>query len=428
MIEDRKALRNRISFKSCHSLLLLGLALSAFSSFAHPSPLLSTPESGARFLRACLKPRAEVGLVATARPGSERAFLYDNALVVLWLLSRGEREDAGKILLTFSTLQREDGALPFSIDAENYVRSGAVAWMGYAAIAYLDGAPDGKHRKEALRLAHGIAGYLSKNRKDGLPTGGEGSFVWEGTPPKEKFIPGPLTWISTEHGIDSYFFFTALAGLTGNARHERTAHEIARSLVDKLWNKTTSQFDQGIPHVDLALDCASWGSLFLLGSGDAARARAAFLSADTRYRAHDPIKQASGYRTYSGRKLVENSALAAQLGISAAENQWDRVEGVWPEGTAGMALAAWRLGRENEARAMLADLERLRSTDGGVPDFSKQIPMEFEAMSSVTGTAWIELVRHEIDSGKKFNLVWKETQKIQSAPKAMRFSERTSPR
>lgn len=88
-----------------------------------------------------------------------RSFVYDNALMALLLLRKGRRSEAGQVLNTLAKNQREDGSLLFSYPIGNaptgdiYVRSGAVAWAGYAAVAYLQAEKGGPYREAITKFA-----------------------------------------------------------------------------------------------------------------------------------------------------------------------------------------------------------------------------------------------------------------------------------
>lgn len=85
---------------------------------------------------------------------------------------------------------------------------------------------------------------------------------------------------------------------------------------------------------------------------------------------------------------------------------WDRLEAVWPEGSAGVALAALRVGRTARARTILDELEPLRRSDGALPAFTADVPFELDTRPSLAGTAWVELVRYELARGPDRPTLW----------------------
>ena len=75
-------------------------------------------------------------------------------------------------------------------------------------------------------------------------------------------------------------------------------------------------------------------------------------------------------------------------------------------GSAGVALAGWRLGNGARAREIMLGLERARLPRGGLPDLTQAVPFEFENAPSVAGTAWVELVRFEMERGEQQQWLW----------------------
>ncbi|HEX4351901.1 MAG TPA: hypothetical protein VHZ95_03285, partial [Polyangiales bacterium] len=141
------------------------------------------------------------------------------------------------------------------------------------------------------------------------------------------------------------------------------------------------------------------GALFLIAADDRARAENALANAEWRYASHDRASGARGHRPYAHQPIVANPALAAHFDKVSARN-WDDVDGVWPEGSAGVALANLRLGRRERAEEILQQLEKLRDASGGLPTFSADVPIDFDRLPSLAGTVWIALVRAEIERGE----------------------------
>jgi hypothetical protein len=125
-----------------------------------------------------------------------RGWTYDSAVAATALAANGRTDKAAKIVSDFSELQRPDGALDFSFDlrsgqGDGVVRSGAVAWVGLAAIELR--AVTCTRRHDAL--LQGIANWLMSRRTvAGLVVGGP-----------------DVTWASTEHNLEARGFLAALA-------------------------------------------------------------------------------------------------------------------------------------------------------------------------------------------------------------------------
>ncbi len=405
------------------SLLLACGATTEPSRPRAPALVTSTPtEYLVRTLRSSPRGSGELALTDATR---QRFAVYDSALVALVLLRHGQRGRAGSVLRGLASLQGEDGALPFSFaggdveSARAYVRAGAVAWVGYAATEYLDAEPGGDARADALRLAHRAASYLLSRQvdvagdaRDGLVTGGSGVLVYEldGGRVTERLRVGPIAWVSTEHNIDAYFFLRALARVTGTDAYARGAVRIAEGLT-RAWRADLGQLARGAgpggERDDLrALDCASWGALFLVANGDAKRAEVAYRSADEEYATRFARLAVSGHRAQARGPVLEDTLLMARFSRSLPAQTWEHLEAVWPEGSAGVALAAWRLGHAERAAAILDALEPLRDAQGALPTATLEVPYLFDTGPSIAGTAWVELVRFELARPRDRSTLW----------------------
>ncbi|MBK6695718.1 MAG: hypothetical protein IPG50_26435 [Myxococcales bacterium] len=359
-------------------------------------------------------PASGPGLLAVTDLDNGRVAIYDSALVALVMLRSGRLDEAARLLVGLAALQREDGSLPFSLvpaegrAAPHYVRSGAIAWVGYAAAEVLDGGAAGGHRDAIANLAHRAAGFLLLHQvnkagdpRDGLVMGGSGSFRYEVRRGRvvETFVPGDVVFASTEHNIDAFFFLRRFARVSGDARYRLAADRIADALGSRMFAAERGQLVGGVSKdgVDgaLPLDCASWGAAFFAALGDRARADTSYAVSDARYLANDPKSRAVGHRPYANGIILESAVLRARYAASLQTERWESLAAVWPEGTAGVAFAALRTGRPERARALLEGLEPLRR-GGALPTFTLDIPFLFDTKSSIAGTAWAELVRFDL--------------------------------
>lgn len=375
-----------------------------------------TSERALAFLRGRLQPW-EGGVLAVTDVRTGRMAIYDSALTALVLLRSNHRDEAGRVLVGLGRVQGTDGSLPFSFSHASfeagkdpaYVRSGALAWVGYAAVEYLDAAPGGEARDVAIVLARRIAAFVLSRQvsdradpRDGLVLGGRGSFSYELDAQGEaieRFHAGDVAWASVEHNIDSYFFLRALARVTGETSYRDAAERIAIGLA-RGWDARAGQLHRGMSarggDETLALDCASWGALFFAAKGDIVRARTAAYHADVDYASHDPRSGALGHRVYARGPIFESATLAHSLSRRLPATHWEALDAVWPEGSAGVAMATLRVGKPERARAIIGALEPLRRTDGSLPTHTIEIPFELDTGPSVAGTAWVELVRYEL--------------------------------
>lgn len=368
------------------------------------------------------------GLAVITDPRYRRSACYDAALVALCLLRRGRPREAASVLLALRGLQRDGGAIPFSVllddpeETREYVRSGAVAWVGYAAAEFLDAGVAHASRDRVLELAHHAASYLlarvvdassESDPRGGLVTGGDGVYVYEvdrSGALRERLVGGPVRWASVEHNVDTFFFLRRLARVTGSERYASAAGRIRDALLASAFRDAQGQFVAGLnpggTDENLTLDCASWGSLFLSGVGEAARARLAARTSDARYASVEPRSGARGHRPYARGPVYENVMLMRRYGPALPARDWERLDAVWPEGSAGVAMAALRVGNRGRAAQILDELEPLRDPLGALPTFTVDVPMLFDTAPSVAGTAWVELVRYELARPEARPTLW----------------------
>ncbi|WP_207655444.1 MULTISPECIES: hypothetical protein [unclassified Clostridium] len=184
---------------------------------------------------------------------SSRSWIYDDALAVISFSIAGEQDRAEKILNSLKELQNSNGSLEFSYDVysgsmQQVIRSGSMAWVGYSAVYYAKKFGDNSY----IQFAESMADYLLslKDPNTGSIKGGP-----------------DVSWYSTEHNIDSYFFFRDLGALTNNSRYIKAAQEIKQSLLKNHWNNEKMQFNQGINDEETTLDVNSWGGIFLNSIG-----------------------------------------------------------------------------------------------------------------------------------------------------------------
>src|ERR1700680_4932372 len=175
-----------------------------------------------------------------------RSAIYDDALAALAFLTAGDRERAASTLDALARLVRPDGSLWFSYNTADdwpseanhdtaLVRTGAVAWVGYAFTFYLKHSPPcngdrGCARERAFFLATAVrlAKYLltlqvnhQTDARDGVLRLGYGTinlaYSLKENNVVERYLDEPAKGISTENNISSWFFLRQLAELTGEA-------------------------------------------------------------------------------------------------------------------------------------------------------------------------------------------------------------------
>lgn len=387
-----------------------------------PNQLVSTPDPSRR------------GLVLSYAPGSSRpgalhrkSFVYDGALAAIAFTMAGDGAIASRILSALTRVQRPDGSFWFSYNVDNawpaetdhdmaIVRAGANAWVGYALTFYLENRPatdDRRSKRERdafLASARRIGDFLLTLRvKGGLLRGGQGAVRLGVTPDgksvQEFYDDRPIRWMSAEHNISSWFFLNALGRLTADFKYSAAAREIRQGLLGTLWQEDMGQFAQGIGEDGVidktrALDCASWGALFLFAAGETANAARALLTADSIYRnSHGKIE---GHRPYHEKPIYDDARVQRLLLPDAPATRWKDISFVWSEGTMGVALAHVRRGDASRTAKLVVDVLKMRE-GGGIRYGTREFPYEFSASPSVAGTAWHVIVQEDLkDKPKRF--------------------------
>jgi len=353
-----------------------------------------------------------------------RSFIYDGAVSAIALLICGQQSKAGDILEAFARLVNDDGNLFFSYNTHNswpnqgdhegaIMRVGALAWLGYAITYYLNERkikdPDAFKRSPRVKLltekSTAMADYIlarivndKGDKRYGLVRGGYGEYKLKYDPIRgkvvEHFIDQPIGWCSTEHNIDSYFFLRDLGRLTGEEKLLEASECIRRSMILKLWDDDFGQFIQGIKadgRLDkkLALDCASWGSIFLSAIGEDEKAKIA-LETGTRYRNISGI----GYRPYRETTVYEDPEVNAFFFPSEPEKSWDSVDIDWFEGTLGIILGYLKCGFRDEADVLFERINNFyrKQRKNGLPYSTCSLPYQFNTYSSGASTSWYLIV------------------------------------
>ena len=366
-----------------------------------------------------------------------KASLYDNALAIIAFSMVGEYRLAERIIEASSRILSPDNDLWFTFNTHNswpnrndhsgaIVRSGASAWLGYAITFYLKSRltknpnllrQDNEaisHLKLSQSIADRILFRQIKERDDpryGLFTGGEGrySYRWnkETKDVEEYFIPGPIQWTSLEHNIDIYFLLRDLAALTGEDKYSSSADLLKQSMLDKSWNAESGQLNRGqrIDGADTAkaLDCASWGAVFLKAAGEHSKALTA-LNATQNYRVQS--KKHQGYKPYIDLLLYEDPGINALFFPDAPQKNWNDFPMIWTEGSLGVAMAYLKMEQRKPAEEIIQAMIDLQNGNGGLPYATENLRYQFSENPSVAGTAWLIMVIATLEDENNLKLFW----------------------
>jgi hypothetical protein len=353
--------------------------------------------------------------------GFHRSATYDDALAVLSFTITGQMQAAALTLDAMARLVRPDGSLWFSYSTANnwpdesdhdsaLVRAGSIGWAGYAFTFYLAHAPPcaaddaGCARQKLLfkNTAVHMANYLlSLEVTDpghpcfGLLRQGHGSIRLEYRPEQrdviEEYQNAPALGFSTENNISSWFFLRALGQVTPESRWREAADRLRHALLRVAWDERISQFDEGFSpggqrDAVQALDCASWGTLFLLASGEFEKAQQTLRSVET-YASRDG--EAAGYRPYSDERIFPGFEIGKFFFPNDPRKRWRDLPLVWSEGTLGVALAYLRAGHPERARQIIDALRPLQSVSSGLRYASRSVPHQMSDAPSVAASSWL---------------------------------------
>lgn len=323
----------------------------------------------------------------------DQCFTYDMALCLVATVELDDYEQAERYAVGFLRSQlnssnefndglypARDGAWAFAItqfapdqQTNTFLRNGAVAWCAYALARFVDtysASPLVPLIKAALTKT---AIYLQSciEPETGLVKGGFG----DGAGNPDLVVP----WSSTEHNIDSWFFFDLLADVLRDQRYRVVADSIRDAMFTYLWDDATQAFWQGATlganDGAKALDTHSWGALFCLANGDEAKAATSLARMEALYlttKADLILGTRYGYSAY----------------IAADGQNPATVKTIWQEGTGGV-VRAYRLGGYALYKTRLSNMAQNQLADGSFryaldPDAVNGIHI----MPAVAATAW----------------------------------------
>jgi hypothetical protein len=196
---------------------------------------------------------------------ADRSYTYDNALATFAFISVGARGEAQQLLDQLKALQRTDGSLEYAINVDTGIsvsqfRAGAMAWVGYAALAYREVYRNSRYDN----MLAGIVRYLLALRdSNGLIRGGP-----------------DVTWVSTQHNLLAAGLLRDLAADLGTKGTLATGlkyadiNDAANSIGNAILANMLVQegplayFRQGIGDPVLPADVQALGALYLDARGD----------------------------------------------------------------------------------------------------------------------------------------------------------------
>jgi hypothetical protein len=194
-----------------------------------------------------------------------RSYTYDNALATFAFISVGARGQAEQLLDQLKAVQRTDGSMEYAFNVQTgesvtQFRAGAMAWVGYAAVAYRKVYRNSRYDN----MLAGIVRYLLALRNsDGLIRGGP-----------------DVTWVSTQHNLLAAGMLRDLAADLGTkgtlatglkyADINAAAISIGNAILANMivQEGPLAYFRQGVGDPVVPADVQALGALYLAARGD----------------------------------------------------------------------------------------------------------------------------------------------------------------
>jgi hypothetical protein len=341
-------------------------------------------------------------LVPAADPASarlaDRGWIYDSAVTAAADAAGGQVADARVLLDQMAELQRPTGALGFSYDVRTGTgdaleRTGAVAWVGLAAVQYRTTTCSDRYDA----LMDGVAGWLLERRVTdpaapgrGLMTGG-----------------ADVSWISTEHNLEARAFLNGLAALidgrVGDCRGGLAGRPAAgaRARAAELRDAVAAldagierelfvreapgraHFGQGVEDGARPIDAQALGILWLVGQGRASDAAAVSAAADDAMLVRG--------RTFEGRPDA-----GTFTGYTPYAEGWGP-DVLWMEGALQMRMARAATGADTGAIDDSADRWAALGSGGLLPQADRTLTGnpagDYHTWSAAAPAAWLRLSR-----------------------------------
>lgn len=362
-----------------------------------------------------------------------KSSLYDNAVAIIALCIERQFELAAGIIEGIIRMGGEDGELFFTFNTHNswpnkkdnwgaIIRSGASAWAGQAIVFYIraqmllkdDVLLENVALQGYLKYAELIADNMLKrmifdknDERYGLITGGKGSYVLKHDAEKssisENFVDVEVSWCSVEHNIDMYFFLKDLGKISADSKYKESARLMQEALITKCWNEEKKQFNRGHNLLGgdtvMALDCASWGALFLKSNNEQDLMQQCLKSVEN-------YESTLGYRPYRGKEIYETYNVGKFYFPQKPKIKWSDLDFMWTEGALGAALAYNRTGNRLKAIEIVNEVLKHKTSSGGIRYASKYIPHEFSTEPSAASTAWLIMVLGDLEDNEIAKLFW----------------------
>jgi hypothetical protein len=320
-----------------------------------------------------------------------RGWTYDSAVAATALAATGQTDRSGRLVGQLARLQRPDGALDFSYDlrsgqGDGVLRSGAVAWVGLAAIEQR--AVTCTRSNDAL-LA-GVARWLLAQRDaDGLVDGGP-----------------DVRWASTEHNVEARAVFVGLSALLAGRNADPGVGRRCGPGLDGLQPGAARAFGRQLDDAVARLDAAIGRELFVRDGGGLAHFRQ---GRDDDARAldvqalgiqwllgQDRRADAMAVAAYTDGAMLVSGRAGGLTGYRPYADAWGP-DVLWVEGTLQMRAAKKALGLDTTVIDQMAATLSGRSPEGYLPQADRDVvgnqAGDYRTWPAAGPGAWLTLSR-----------------------------------
>ncbi|NUN15664.1 MAG: hypothetical protein HUU55_18725 [Myxococcales bacterium] len=347
---------------------------------------------------------------------SRRSYVYDNAIVAIAFIQLGKIAEAEAILATLESIQSPDGSFGFSFNTamepyydQDYVRTGTVAWVGYAFVYHLFRTQNPRFLAAALRVADFLVQMqvdAPQDPRDGLLRGGRGVFNRRHTALRPDVL---IDEAIAEHQFDAWFFLDLLAHVHPETQWVTFRDRLGQRIEAALWLPKDGRFatavNQNGPIYEWALDSSgSYGVLFWHARVNLDNANEALRTTYALFSATD--NGLNGFRPYAG--TVSDYP----------DIDWNDQSPIFVEGTMTVALAATRVGNRNVAEEALRLARQLMCITGGALPYATHTQPDFPAVTAAAPTAWFILAALAFSGHEGAWPIWSTHRPDSTTPKA----------
>ena len=329
--------------------------------------------------------------------GTNRAYLYDQALAIIAFTAAGEHSKAVSIMEILQDLQQSNGVWYECYDASTFTtpaglrkyNTGPISWI-VCALNFYEGVTSDSNYASVARAA---LGWLESMRVTDPCDERYGAI---------RYCDGPdcafPQVISTEHNADAYSAFYWRGILDSNESYLLTANLILNYLAREMWGQSDNHncpydanvFWRGFNDCGWCTDCQSWTILSLGPFGPN----------------NEQFHSSMGWIWFSqwGNTRVTQNFNNTILGVDGFKSCTDETYGyIWVETTDGVALTYYSICDWQKGDYFHQQMSRIVSANGGVPHtFSETNPETIRwpdnwRYNGVAATCWYYFAENKIN-------------------------------